>query len=78
VKVVAKTFPKDAGPSSNWRLFVEYLTRAGEVMPEEGVSFTVIVTISDPDAKQPVFNDRREPQRRSNRSLTETLDKSQS
>lgn len=47
-------------------------------MPEEGVSFTVIVTISDPDAKQPVFNDRREPKRRSNRSLTEPLDKSQS
>lgn len=60
VKVLAKTFPQGVGPSSNWRLFVEYLTRAGEVMPEEGVPFTVIVTISDPDAEQPVFNDMRQ------------------
>lgn len=60
VKVHAKTFPKGVGPSSNWRLFVEYLTRAGEVMPDEGVPFTVIVTISDPDGEQPVFNDMRQ------------------
>jgi Subtilase family len=60
VKVLAKTFPQGVGPSSNWRLFVDYLTRAGEVMPEEGVPFTVIVTISDPDAEQPVFNDMRQ------------------
>jgi hypothetical protein len=60
VKVLAKTFPQGVGPSSNWRLFVDYLTRAGEVMPEEGVPFTVIVTISDPEAEQPVFNDMRQ------------------
>ncbi len=60
VKVLAKTFPQGVGPSSNWRLFVDYLTRAGEVMPEEGVPFTAIVTISDPDAEQPVFNDMRQ------------------
>lgn len=60
VKVLAKTFPQGVGPSSNWRLFVDYLTRAGEIMPEEGVPFTVIVTISDPDAEQPVFNDMRQ------------------
>ena len=60
VKVFAKTFPLGAGPSSNWRLFLEYLTRAGEVMPEEGVPFTVIVTISDPDAEKSVFNDMRQ------------------
>lgn len=60
VKVLAKTFPIGVGPSSNWRLFVDYLTRAGEVMPEEGVPFTAIVTISDPDAEQPVFTDMRQ------------------
>lgn len=60
VKVLAKTFPRGVGASSNWRLFVDYLTRAGEVMPEEGVPFTAIVTISDPDAEQPVFNDMRQ------------------
>lgn len=60
VKVLAKTFPQGVGPSSNWRLFVDYLTRAGEVMPEEGVPFTAIVTISDPLSEQPVFNDMRQ------------------
>ncbi|MBN9137758.1 MAG: S8 family peptidase [Phyllobacterium sp.] len=60
VKVLAKTFPQGVGPSSNWRLFVDYLTRAGEAMPDEGVPFTAIVTISDPDAEQPVFNDMRQ------------------
>lgn len=60
VKVFAKTFPQGVGRSSNWRLFVNYLTRAGEVMPEEGVPFTAIVTISDPDAERPVFTDMRQ------------------
>jgi hypothetical protein len=60
VKVLAKSFPQGVGPSSNWRLFVEYLTRAGEIMLEEGVPFTAIVTISDPDAEKPVFNDMRQ------------------
>lgn len=60
VKVHAKTFPQGVGPSSNWRLFIDYLTRAGEVMPEGGVPFTAIITISDPDAGQPVFNDMRQ------------------
>jgi hypothetical protein len=60
VKVLAKDFPEGVGPTSNWRLFVDYLTRAGEVMPEGGVPFTAIVTISDPDAEQPVFNDMRQ------------------
>lgn len=60
VKVLAKTFPQGVGPSSNWRLFVDYLTRAGEVMPDEGVPFTAIVTISDPHGEQPVFNDLRQ------------------
>jgi hypothetical protein len=60
VKVLAKSFPQGVGPSSNWRLFVDYLTRAGEVMPEEGVPFTAIVTISDPAAQKPVFNDMKQ------------------
>lgn len=60
VKVFGKTFPQGVGPSSNWRLFIEYLTRAGEVMPKEGVPFTAILTISDPEAEKPVFNDMRQ------------------
>lgn len=60
VKVLAKTFPQGVGASSNWRLFVDYLTRTGEVMPAEGVPFTAILTISDPKTEQPVFNDMRQ------------------
>lgn len=60
VKVMANHFPQGVGPTSNWRLFVDYLTRAGEVMPEEGVPFTAIVTISDDRGEKPVFNDMRQ------------------
>ncbi|MDO8272673.1 MAG: S8 family peptidase [Gammaproteobacteria bacterium] len=60
VKIYEKVFPRGVGPSSNWRLFVEYLTRAGENMPEGGVPFTAILTISDPDGEKPVFNDMRQ------------------
>lgn len=59
-KVYAKTMPRGIGESSNWRLSVNYLTRAGEEMPEDGVPFTAILTISDPDGVQPVFNDLRQ------------------
>jgi hypothetical protein len=60
VKVYARTMPNGIGKSSNWRLFVEYLTRTGEQIPENGVPLTAILTISDPTATQPVFNDMRQ------------------
>jgi hypothetical protein len=41
-------------------LFVEYLTRAGEQVPETGVPFTAILTISDPLGDQPVFTEMRQ------------------
>jgi hypothetical protein len=43
-----------------WRFLVDYLTRPGEVMPEEGVPFTAVVTIGDPDSVRRVFNDMRQ------------------
>ena len=60
VKVYAKTMPRGVGESSNWRLSVNYLTRAGEEMPDDGVTFTAILTISDPEGTQPVFSDLRQ------------------
>lgn len=60
VKVFAKHMPIGIGASSNWRLYVEYLTRAGEEMPEDGVPFTAILTLSDPDGIRPVFNEMRQ------------------
>jgi hypothetical protein len=60
VKAFARNMPKGIGKSSTWRLFVEYLTRAREDVPENGVPFTAILTISDPDKKRPVFADMRQ------------------
>jgi hypothetical protein len=60
VKVYAKTMPRGVGESSNWRLSVNYLTRAAEEMPIQGVPFTVILTISDPEGVRPVFTDLRQ------------------
>lgn len=60
VKMYEKTFPKGVGPSSNWRLAIEYLTRSGEEIPDDGVPFTAILTISDPRGEQPVFNEMRQ------------------
>jgi hypothetical protein len=60
VKAFAKTIPNGIGKSSNWRLFVEYLTRASEQVPENGVPFTAILTISDPGSDQPVFTEMRQ------------------
>ena len=60
VKAYAKTFSRGVGVSTNWRLDVEYLLRDGEVMPPNGVPFTVLLTISDPNGEKPVFNDVRQ------------------
>jgi hypothetical protein len=60
VKGFARTMPRGVGNSSNWRLFVEYLTRAGEDVPENGVPFTAILTISDPTKERPVFAEMRQ------------------
>jgi hypothetical protein len=55
-----KRMPLGVGPSSNWRLQVSYLTRAGEEMTEEGVPFTAVLTISDLAGERPVFNEMRQ------------------
>ncbi|MDD3182777.1 MAG: S8 family peptidase [Alphaproteobacteria bacterium] len=60
VKAYAKTFKNGVGPSTNWHLDVEYLLRDGEEMPENGVPFTALLTISDHKKAAPVFNDVRQ------------------
>jgi hypothetical protein len=59
VKVFEKAMPRGIGKSSNWRMFLSYLTRSGEQVPDDGVPFTALVTISDPNRRAPVFNDTR-------------------
>lgn len=48
------------GPSSNWKLLVEYLTRAEEQMPTTGVEFAAVLTIGDNDRSAPVFQQMRQ------------------
>ena len=60
VKVYEKTFPNGVGPTTDWSLDVEYLTRDGVTMPTNGVPFTAILTISDPKSSEPVFTDMRQ------------------
>ena len=38
---------------------VDYITRANDEMPQDGVPFTAILTIADIDGERPVFNDVR-------------------
>lgn len=59
VKVYEKTF-SGVGPSTDWELAVEYLARDGASLPSIGIPFTAILTISDPDGEEPVFNDMRQ------------------
>jgi hypothetical protein len=59
VKIYHRLSEDGYGSSSNWRLVVEYLERAEAKMPDEGVPFTCIVTISDPSAAKPIFNEMR-------------------
>ncbi|WP_339430485.1 S8 family peptidase [Pseudomonas sp. EA_65y_Pfl2_P78] len=58
VKRYSRTFTRLEG-TSNWRLVVESLTRAGTDYPSSGVQFAVILTISDPDKEAAVFSSAR-------------------
>ncbi len=51
---------KRVGGTANWRLVVDSLTRAGAIYPVEGVRFAVVLTISDPQGKAPVFASTRQ------------------
>lgn len=57
VKVYGDILKNGRGNSSTWRLMVEYLSRSdNQEMPPDGVPFTAILTIRDPNSEQPVFN----------------------
>lgn len=55
----SKASLKDTGNSSQWRLVVDSLSRSEYAYPEEGVPFTVLMTISDGDG-QPIFDEMRQ------------------
>jgi len=56
IKRYAATMPQGRGTSSNWRLSLESLTRAGAVYPDDGIAFAMIMTISDPKRNTPIHD----------------------
>lgn len=48
------------GQYSNWRLEVTSLVRAEAEFPPQGVPFSVIFTIEDPDGRRPIFSEMRQ------------------
>jgi len=68
VKHHGRSFVKLQG-TSNWRLVVDSLTRAGANYPQEGVKFAVVLTISDPKREAPVFASTRQALLRSGVNL---------
>jgi hypothetical protein len=59
VKRYFVNMPKGKGNTSNWKLSLDSLARAGATFPPDGVSFTLMLTISDLDATAPVREEMR-------------------
>lgn len=59
LKSYGKSIPRGIGESADWRLDVNYLTRAGETIPDRGVTFAAVLTIEDPAGEAPVFDEMR-------------------
>ena len=59
VKRYMLSMPKGRGTSSNWRLALRSSTRAGAPYPDDGVSFTLIMTISDLRETAPIYDEVR-------------------
>lgn len=58
VKVYKNKWSRYIGGSSQWMLAVDSLTRPNYPFPDEGIPFSVVLTISDdPHGTKPVFND---------------------
>lgn len=52
-------FKDGVGERAEWRLQVESIVRAEASFPPEGIPFSVIMTIRDPESTQPVFQEFR-------------------
>lgn len=60
IKVYEKSFPRGTKNKGGWFLEVEYQSRDGSQHSLQGVPFTVILTISDPEQIAPVYNEMRQ------------------
>ncbi|GGF35603.1 hypothetical protein GCM10011321_28360 [Youhaiella tibetensis] len=59
IKRYEKNMPRGCGSASEWRLSLKALTRAGAIFPQAGVRFSLLMTISDPSAAAPVYEEVR-------------------
>ncbi|CDK01836.1 MULTISPECIES: S8 family serine peptidase [Microbacterium] len=59
VKSYTARMPNGRGKSTDWRLDLEYLTRAAESFPAEGVRFAAVLTIEDLRGAAPVYDEMR-------------------
>lgn len=50
---------RGVGNRSDWRLSLSALTRAGAIIPDEGIGFALLMTISDPKGVAPVYDEVR-------------------
>lgn len=57
IKSYTARMPRGRGSSRDWRLEVDYLTRAGVEFPDDGVRYCAVLTIEDIDKKAPVFDE---------------------
>ena len=60
VKSYERYIPRGIGDSGDWRLDIDYLTRAAESIPASGVRFAAVFTIEDPTGSAPVFEEMRD------------------
>ena len=59
IKRYQVSMPEGRGNTSNWRLSLESLVRAGVAFPADGVRFTLMLTISDIDAAAAIREEMR-------------------
>jgi hypothetical protein len=59
IKRYQVSMPQGRGNTSTWRLSLESLVRAGVPFPKDGVNFTLMLTISDLEAKEHVREEMR-------------------
>ncbi|HZH10666.1 MAG TPA: S8 family peptidase [Microvirga sp.] len=59
IKRYERSMPRGCGSTSEWRLSLRGMTRAGVIYPEEGVRFALLMTISDPKGAAPIYEEVR-------------------
>ncbi|NDI85475.1 S8 family peptidase [Undibacterium crateris] len=59
VKKVQFSSKGGVGQSSQWQVSLKYLERAEEPFPPEGVPFAIVLSISDLEQEEPVYQDMR-------------------